>query len=332
MAHMPLRRNNMQTKTFAFTPDFKERLINEIQPGYQSLISPVRLYFKGQAGLNIHFIADIQENEQAALIIMPGWAETGIRYAELIHNLKPYNLSTYIMDHRGMGFSERIPNSDPQRTHIDSFQNYISDMKQFIDTIVCAKPHNNIYLLAHSFGGLVSSHYLAQEPHKISAAVLSSPLLEISNGLLKEPIIHTLALAKERIGQGSKYALGQTAPKAIEQFTDANTHSYDRWALWQSILQENPEISLGGMTWHWLAAAITAAQYARDIGNKIVTPTLLFQAGQDTMAPAHGQNVFCKNAGIEKRVFPNAKHELLQETDDIRNFAISEALSFLGIR
>lgn len=297
---------------------------------YLSLVQPARLFFKGQADLPIHYTVDICEQEQAALVIVPGWAETGMRYAELMLDLKKYNLSYYLLDHRGMGFSGRTL-SDTQKTHVEKFQYYVDDLKKFIDTIVNARPHKKTYIVAHSLGGLITTSYLEQEQKQFDGAILSSPLLDISNKLMSESLIQRITQAGEFLGKGADYALGQKGAAPENRFKEANTHSFERWQFFENIQQQHPEIKKGGMTNHWLTETIQAVHKVRAGAGRLKTPTLLFQAEKDTMAPAHGQNLFCTNGNIEKILFPNARHEILMEADTMRDQALERIVQFFDL-
>ena len=64
----------------------------------------------------------------------------------------------------------------------------------------------------------------------------------------------------------------------------------------------------------------------------IETPVLLLQAGVDHVVYTEGQDYVCVQApNCTKVFFPQGHHELMFETDEIRNRVFSEMFKFLGI-
>ena len=55
----------------------------------------------------------------------------------------------------------------------------------------------------------------------------------------------------------------------------------------------------------------------------------MLQAGQDTFVRSRRQNKVCKLKNCRKVRFEDAKHEILMESDEIRNDALKEIIDFL---
>jgi lysophospholipase len=287
--------------------------------------------FAGTGGLLIKYAAFEQDNETGALIILHGKSESYIKYAELVYDLQDTGLSCYLMDFRGFGFSERLLDDDPQKVYVDSFDDYVADLKTFIDDIVMAKPHAKLFILAHSMGGCIAARYLEKNPDSLDAAILNSPMLQINTGSYPPSVAYAIASLATTLGMGDQYALGQ-GPRDDPYFFDATTtHSYARWSTWEEdLIPNNPVIRSGGATYSWVKRSMETGAFARREAARIATPVLLLQAEEDAFVRQEGQDTFCDRAQDCTPVFfYGSRHEILMETDPIRNLALNTIKSFL---
>jgi lysophospholipase len=291
--------------------------------------------FTGKNGLLIKYAAFEQKNDTGALIIIHGKSESYIKYAEVVYDLQELGLSCYLMDARGFGFSERILDDDTQKVYVDRFDDYIDDLKTFIDTVVQAKPHARIFILAHSLGGCIAARYLEKYPADITAAVLSSPMLQINTGGFPPAVAYSIAALSAALGKGADYAIGQ-GPRETDPCFDNNTttHSFARWSKWETdIIPSNPHIRSGGATYGWLKCSMEAGAASVIKAAAVQTPVLLLQAEEDSFVKAEGQDSFCKKAHDCSKVYLfGSRHEALMEADPIRNIALKNIKSFLKER
>jgi lysophospholipase len=288
--------------------------------------------FSGVGDLLIRYAAFEQDNEVGALIILHGKSESYIKYAETVYDLQDLGLSCYLMDFRGFGFSERILDDDPQKVYVDSFNDYVEDLKIFIDTVVKAKPHAKIFILAHSMGGCIATRFLEKYPDAVNAVVLSSPMLEINTGSFPPVIAYAVSAIATALGMGKEYAIGQGPRDDDPYFFDfTTTHSYARWSKWEEdLIPNNPEIKSGGATYGWLQRSMEAGAFAQMQAASVATPVLLLQDEEDSYVNPGGQDNFCNNADdCTKVYFFGSRHEILMETDAIRNLALDNIRSFL---
>lgn len=121
-------------------------------------------------GLALNVYEWLCESPRAVVVISHGWSEHAGRYAALARWLNLEDISVYALDHRGHGKSEGL------RGHVDSWQQYVDDLKILRDTI----EHERCYLLGHSMGGMISLLYLLQHPLDFNAVALSGPASDVS--------------------------------------------------------------------------------------------------------------------------------------------------------
>lgn len=309
--------------------DFEQGYDTQVRPYFESFEFGS---FAGAAGVQIAYAVHEVENEDGALVILHGKSESCIKYAELAYDLRGLQCSVYLMDHRGMGLSGRMIADDPERVHVQWFDDYVRDVKRFVDTIVNRVPHRRRLLVAHSLGGAIGARYLEQHPGDFDAAVLSSPMLLIDTGSYSEQVAFLIAELATAVGLGRQYALGQ-GPRE-EPIFDNNTvtGSYARWSMWEEqLIPEHPEVVSGGASYRWVRNSLVAGRMSRAMAGNVGVPLLLFQAGQDCIVMPAGHEDFCDSAQDCQLVrFDGARHEILMESDDIRNQAVADILAFFA--
>ena len=86
---------------------------------------------------------------------------------------------------------------------------------------------------------------------------------------------------------------------------------------------------MGGITTGWLQASLQAMKYIRENAGNIKTPSLILQAGADTIVNNKSHEIVC-NAMSECVLKPinGAKHELMMEQDQFRNPTMNAIVTF----
>jgi len=286
--------------------------------------------FWGTDNIRINYVTYEPDNETGAVVILHGKSESYIKYAELAYDLRELGCAFYLMDHRGMGFSERMIKTDSQRVHVDLFDDYVEDVKTFMDTVVNQTPHAKIVFLAHSMGAAVAALYLEKYPDGADGAILSSPMLQVNTGAYPEPVAFLMASLGTMIGLGREYAPGQ-GPRSDPVFENNTvTHSRARWSKWElDLIPNNTQIKSGGPSFQWVWNSMVFGWMSRLLAPKVRVPVLLFQAGEDCVVLPEGQDDFCNRANNCTQIgFAGARHEILMETDSIRDAALAEIDDF----
>lgn len=73
----------------------------------------------------------------------------------------------YLYDQIGSGLSDRLPKPKDY-----SFEGHLKDLKEIIETQIKS---DKVILIGHSFGGILATHFAANQPERISKLILSSP-------------------------------------------------------------------------------------------------------------------------------------------------------------
>jgi len=307
--------------------NFSEDYATHVVPFYEGGVFGE---FEGRAGVRIRYAAFEQDHETGALVILHGKSESYIKYAEVVYDLQELGFSCYLMDHRGFGFSERIVTDDPQKVYVEQFDDYVDDVKTFIDTVVRAKEHQRIFVLAHSLGGCIATRYCERYPEDIDAAVLSAPMVQINTGTYPPAVAYAIAASAAGLGFGTDYAIGQ-GPREEPWFVEnTTTHSFARWSKWEEdLIPSHPEIRSGGATYNWVKVCLEAGWRARREASRIATPLLIFQAEEDSFVRPEGQEELCDAAqDCRLIIFHGSRHEILMERDTIRDVALDFIRTF----
>jgi len=284
--------------------------------------------FDGVGGVKIAYRIHRVPNAKAGVVILPGRTEAIIKFAEVARDLTNQGYSTYALTVRGQGEAGRIL-SDHDKGYVDFFEDYVTDTHQFISTIV--KPEQpKVFVLAHSMSGAIATLLVHDFPEDVAALATTSPMLDINLGAFPPPVAATLAGGICSASDGSGYTIG-AGPYEPETKFEGNsvTQSLNRWQWKIDQLKADDTLHLGGVTWRWLCQALDGSSRAQGSGPSSSTPTLMFIAGKDTIVKPAGQQRYCGQAPRCTLVtLDDAKHEILQERDDLRNDAMTKIVKF----
>ncbi len=307
-------------------------------------------HFSGVKDTRINYAAflhkesndDLSHNSpyNKCLVISSGRSESYLKYKELSYDLFNLGFNVFLLDHRGQGLSERTL-ENPHKGYVESFQYYVDDLDIFVKSIVnshCTfngKTHKP-YLLAHSMGGAIAARYLQDHPSSIQAAVLSSPMLGFISGaipdIVAQSLIKTTAQINDWFDSTPWYFIGHTDYAHSVFANNPLMHSQLRYQQFSQLYKETPAIQLGGITIKWLTESIAALETIFAKVSKITTPTLVIQAGDDSIVKNQAQDDFCQQLHqFQPQSCPNGKplvvkdayHELFFENDVYRQQALT---------
>lgn len=125
-------------------------------------------FFKGYQDFNIFYQYWLPETSpKAILLVAHGYAEHSSRYLNVVNHFVPKGFAVYALDHRGHG------RSDGERVQIDSFQDYVKDLKTYFDMVRKENPKEHIFLIGHSMGSVISLLYTIEYQKELSGLVTS---------------------------------------------------------------------------------------------------------------------------------------------------------------
>ena len=155
--------------------------------------------------------------------------------------------------------------------------------------------------------------------------VLSAPMIAIDQTRLGAPpgVARTYAEILSAFGFGSTYVRnGSDRPIELGPFeSNLLTSDRDRYLRNQQVLVEAPQLGLGSPTIAWLRSAYRSMARLRspDYPHSVEVPLLMFAAGMDQVVSTQAIEEFALRLKVGTHVLiPQARHEILQETDEIR--------------
>ena len=313
---------------FSSEPGLEARNAEAIQPLYDAGEDGT---LAGVGGIQLHYHVQRVENAKGAVVLLPGRTEAVAKYAEVMFDLNAQGYSVFALDHRGQGESQRmLPNR--YKGYVEHFDDYVTDLQTFLEAVVLPEEPAKLLLLAHSMGGAVAVLHAAKHPGTFDAIALSSPMLDISTGAFPAPVASAISLSSCSASDGTDYAVGSgDYVKETDFERNTVTRSQVRWALKIQQLEDNPNLQLGGVTYRFVCESLRACNRAQQSGGLNPVPTLLLQAGADTIVLPQAQAKYCAEApGCQLSRFEGAKHELLMEQDATRNEALAQAVRFFN--
>jgi lysophospholipase len=285
---------------------------------------------KNCAGGDIRYAKSEAADEKGALVIVDGRTEFMTKYAEVFYDLRDTGFSFYIYDHRGQGESSRLL-PDPQKGHVEHFDDYVEDLHFFVATVVKSRPHKSIFLLSHSMGGAVSVLYERKYPGTVTGMILCSPMFSINTGPFPSLLAKNLSSLLKSLGFGSRYVFGGKPYQHHHAFENNDlTDSLARYELNRRRVEENPWVALGSPTLSWLAEGFEAIDRIRNDTPPLRIPLLLLVGEEDTVVGQKAQKEFCSiQPNCSLIVLPHGRHELLMEKDQTRDVVLLSIKDFL---
>jgi acylglycerol lipase len=122
-------------------------------------------------GIRLYTQAWVPEMPRAVLIISHGYAEHSGRYQHFASHLVANGLAVYALDHRGHGRSEG------ERANVKIFDEYVSDLSRFVNSVREKHPTLKRFLFGHSMGGAIAAQLAIKQPNQVDGLLLSSPYL-----------------------------------------------------------------------------------------------------------------------------------------------------------
>jgi len=262
-------------------------------------------------GTSIYWKAWLPDGAPKALIhLIHGYAEHIDRYGNVVNELIPAGYAVFGNDHRGHGKSQG------RRGHVNSFQEFIDDERQFSLEVIKTKfPDSLYFVLGHSMGSLIAMNYVEQYPDGIKGLILSGTGSQPGTDIPKVLITVTKVLSKILPAVHVKSPL---PPEFISRDPDVVKAYVDDPLVYNVI---TPRLA------HEMNRyVVLGAQNAF----KITTPVLIQLGSQDTAFS--GQKELYEKIGAKDKTFKlyeGLKHEVYNELPADRARVLADLRAWL---
>jgi lysophospholipase len=274
---------------------------------------------------------------RGTVCIVQGRGEFIEKYFEVIADLRRRGFGVATFDLRGQGGSERVL-SNPRKGHVVAFTEYDRDLALFIDEVVKPALPQPLIGLGHSLGGNILLRGAQDEASPFSRMILVAPMIAIHRNMLgvSPGLARAYATLLTLFGLSTTYVRGgRNEPEDFSDFeTNRLTADYVRWSRNKAVIETAPELALGSPTVGWLRAALrSSALLARPGYPKYVcVPMILFAPGADKVVSTQAIEDFAVDLKFGSHILmPGSRHEILQETDAIRQRFWAAFDAYMGI-
>lgn len=274
---------------------------------------------------------------KGTVCVFPGRGEYIEKYFEVVADLRRRGYAVAVMDWRGQGGSERKL-ANPRKGHVVGFTEYDRDAAIFMRDVVvpsCPPPYVG---LGHSLGGNVLLRGAQSEQSVFARMILVSPMVQIHDAQLRNSrgLVRAYTECASLAGLATAYVKGGgDEPEEAQDFEgNVLTSDYVRWSRNKAILEQAPELGLGSPTIGWLRSALRSCAMLQKPGypKYVAVPMLLFAAGSDQVVSPQAIEDFAVDLKIGGHIMmPGSRHEILQESDDIRQRFWAAFDAYMGI-
>lgn len=254
--------------------------------------------FKGVRNANIYYQAWLPEGDaKAVLLIVHGLGEHCGRYMNVVDHFVPLGYAVYGLDHIGHGKSEGT------REFVQSFEDFTNTLTIYFNMVTEWQTGKPVFLVGHSMGGLIASHYLLDYQANFKGAVISAPAVKVSDSISQTTII---------MGK----ILSALAPKMGLLGLDANGISRDKEVVEAYV---NDPLVFHGKTPARLAAELLKAMLRVTAeAHNLTLPLLIVQGGEDKLVDPDGAQMLYDKASSEDKtikVYEGLYHEVFNEPE-----------------
>lgn len=256
-------------------------------------------YFEGRETRKLFYQFWIPEGETKAYIVaIHGWGTHSDRMKYPAEYLTEKGYALYAFDLRG-----HWRNAGDFPGHMDDMDHIQKDIVLFFDVVKEKAGHKRIFVMGHSFGGLISLIYAINHP-ALPGVIVSSPQIE----LLKKSSVGK-KLSKKFSGSISKFAPNKT----IEWNVDQNHLTGDLKILRKHIAdkQKTEVISVKSAS-----EMNNSMKWVMKNATNLLCPVLIMQAGNDKLVDKSKTIEFFNNIKIEDKLYKEYDgflHELWNE-------------------
>ncbi|MFW9945241.1 MAG: alpha/beta hydrolase [Candidatus Odinarchaeota archaeon] len=238
-------------------------------------------YFEGRENKKLfyqYWLPD-SENVKINLIAIHGWGTHSDRMKIPAEFFTEKGYAIYAFDLRGHWRNAEI------QGHIDSMDHIQKDIVLFMDLVKKEANNNEVFLMGHAFGGLISLIYAINHPG-LQGLIVSSPQLGLAIG---------------KMAKKMKGAISKLSPtKTISMIIDQNQLTSDLKILRQNIADKK---KLEVITVKSASEMENSMKWAMENATSLICPVLILQAGNDNIVDKNKTREFFKKVKSQDKTY-----------------------------
>ena len=235
------------------------------------------------------------------VIIVHGYAEHSARYTHVGEILAAAGSAVYAEDHLGHG------HSDGERALIADFEHVVDDLASLAGIAAAEHPGLPVIFAGHSMGGLLASRYAQRHPEKVAGLILMGAV--IGDWRWAREVLDAPAMPDPP----TDWSGMSRDPETVRQYTTDPLVYRDRY--------KRPLLE---------AEVVALDRFNAEIG-RLTMPVLFLHGHADPYVWYRTSlEAACRTptADLVVRVFPGARHELVNETN--RAEVLGEIVRFVA--
>jgi acylglycerol lipase len=265
--------------------------------------------FPGAAGGSVFWQSWTPESPKGLVVIAHGLAEHSSRYAHVAEALNVAGYAVYALDHRGHGKTDGTPGN------VERIAFVRGDLDSLLTQARGEHPGLPVFLLGHSFGGLVALDYVVSRGQTgFAGLVLSGALVDPNAG----------NAVQRRLAR----VLSSLAPNLGVVPLDATTVSRDPAEVKKYV--DDP-LNYHGKVRARSGAEIIAAVTSVVAGLPRVTlPVLVMHGGADRLVPPGASKLIAERIGSPDKtltLYDGLYHEIFNEPE--RDTVLGDVVTWL---
>jgi lysophospholipase len=272
---------------------------------------------------------------RGSLLFLPGRGDAYEKYLETYEHWRRRGWQVTAVDWRGQAGSGRL-GADEITGHVEDFAVWLGDLAAFWREWACDRA-GPLVLVGHSMGGHLALRAVAErvlEPSP-AALVLSAPMLDVTPEIVPTTFKQGTAKAMCALGDPRRPAWKWSEkPGELPAFRQALlTHDEARYAdeLWWR--EARPELVMGPGSWGWVRSACASirALDRRGVLEATDLPVYIIATNTDRLVSTRAiRRAIERLPQCEALWFgAEAAHEILRETDPVRDRALGGIDAFL---
>lgn len=235
------------------------------------------------------------------------------------------------VDWRGQGMSQRI--AEPAvMGHVEKFTDYHKDLQALMAAPEMEGQSQIDLMLAHSMGGAIGLGAIYRDVIAPRAVVLSAPMLGVHMSQPLKLAGYITTRVAGFFGQLDKRPpFGDVDKPYVFEGFDGNVLTSDRavfdWMV--EALRAEPRLQLAMPSLRWLDESSIEMTWLSEQG-PIAPPTMIIHGGDEQVVEVSEIDAASKRLGCEVITIPNARHEVLIESEPMRSHAWEAIDAFLA--
>ncbi len=252
--------------------------------------------FASKDGTRLFWRQDVPATEPKAWLgVVHGYGDHCGRYTRPIAAWVEAGFGVLSFDYRGHGKAAGA------RADCNQWDDYLDDMAGFYARLVDAARGKPVFLVAHSHGALIATHFAASAPPELKGVVLTAPFYALA---FSPPALTLL---------GAKLIKGVLPGFKISNALKPEQLSRD--LAWQEETKNDP-LYLHTTTPRWFFECQAAQKRLAGLGGKITLPLLMLAGTADPIASMPAAKAFFETIGSRDKTFKeygDYRHEVLME-------------------